>query len=225
MKNKKYMILILLVFVPFFVMAEDAMILEYSGAVTIQSGGNSVSAETGLILKPGDIVRTGEDGTALILLSSGTRLDLFSNSRLVLPQGEAGRETEDNLLSRLWLSIKGKFSDVEYTSAHAGRVGALRSSSEEEQIYNDDLSDIQKEELLEIINSISEEGLTSMTVSQLTALVYEEFGQYEYAEEIYLHLIDVNPSDLILYDMLIDLYLKIEFYGHASELITLKKLP
>ncbi len=201
------------------------MILEYSGSVTVESSGSPISAETGLNLKPGDMVTTGEDGAALILLSDGTRLDLFSNSRLIVPHGEAGREAEDNLLSRLWLSIKGKFSDVEYTSAHSGSVGALRTSREEEQIFNDDLSNVQKEELLEIINSISNEDLPSITASQLTALVYEEFGQYEDAEKIYLFLIEKNPGDLILYDMLIDLYLKIEFYGHASQLIELKQLP
>lgn len=198
------------------------MILEYSGAVFVQSSGSSISAETGFNLKPGDMVRTGEDGSALILLSGGTRLDLFSNSRLIIPESDSGRKTEDNLLSRLWLSIKGKFSDVEYTSAHAGSVGALRSNSEDEQIFNDELFPVQKEELLEIINSISKEGLPSITASQLTALVYEEFGQYDDAEKIYLFLINRNPGDLILYDMLIDLYLKIEFYGHASDLIELK---
>jgi len=223
--SKKSPFLILLLLIPLSAMAEDAVILENSGSVYVQSTAGTFAAETGFNLNPGDMVTTGEDGSALILLSDGTSLDLFPNSRLVVPDSEAGDDTRDNLLARLWLSIKGKFSDVEYTSAHAGSVGALRSSDEEEQIFNDDLPGIQREELLEITGSISEEGLSAKTASQLTALVYEEYGQYKDAEEIYLFLIDRNPGDLIFYDMLIDLYFKIEFYGHASKLIELKKLP
>ena len=216
-------ILILFLFISPLLLADNAMILENKGSVLVQSSGKSSQAETGMNLKPGDIVTTGENGSVLILLSDGTRIDLFPNSRLLVSDSENRSYDEDSFLGRLWQSIKGKFSDVEYTSAQTGRVGALRASVEDEEIFNDFLTDARREELSELVRAIRDEKLPDNTARQMEAIVLEEHGQFIDAEEIYLSLLETYPDDLILYDMLIDLYLKIDFYGHAQEIIQLKK--
>lgn len=210
-------------FIPLVLSADDGMILENAGTVLVQSSGETVPAETGMTLTPGDVVTTGENGSVLILLSDGSRIDLYPNSRLLISDPEEGSDDENSFLGKLWQSIKGKFADVEYTSAQTGSVGALRASAEDEIIFNDSLSISNREELTTLISSISEENLPDYTARQMEAIVYEEYGQFIDARLIYLSLLEKYPDDLVLYDMLADLYLKIDFYGHAADLIKLKK--
>lgn len=223
MIHKKQFIIILLILIPFYSFSNDAIILEKSGEVTIQNVVETYWAEIGNSLNIGDIISTGKESSAVILISDGTRIDLFSNSRFVLAKQKDLNSDENRLLSKLWQNVKNKFSDVEYSSAQTGSIGAIRGSITDEVIFNDKLSGEGSLELSDTINFITNQQLKEDTIWQLKAIIFEEYGQFIEAEKIYLMLLESNPTDLVLYDMLIDLYLEIDFYAHASNIIKLKE--
>ena len=55
-------------------------VVAVSGSVTVQSGASAFPARAGLILAPGDIVRTGTDGKAVIGYLTDSRILIWSNS-------------------------------------------------------------------------------------------------------------------------------------------------
>ena len=215
-------IVMLTLLIPVAALAENAVILESEGNVTVKSLGQSSSATTGLNLSPGDIITTGDDGTALILLSDGSRIDLFPNSRLQLVESQTGLGKKSSLLGELWQSIKEKFTDATYSSAQAGGVGALRAFGDEEEIINDELTDPLLEELEGNLVSIDAEKLPENTSRLMKAILYEIYGQYFDAEKTYLSMVEADPQDPVTYDMLTDLYMKIDCFNHAKEIIELK---
>lgn len=210
----------LLIFYPILSFANGGVILESSGKVFLERFEVTTNVTMGVDLNRGDIITTGNDGSALIVLADGAKIDLFSNSMFVLP--ELNTVNKSSLLGKLWDDIKIKFSDVEYSSAQSGTVGAIRSSTAEEVIFNETLSEDKTSELQETIDAINKEGLSENTTQQLQAIVNEEYEQFLEAEKIYLELIDGNPNELFYYDMLIDLYLNIDFYNHAKTIIEKK---
>lgn len=209
--------------IPIALIAENAVMLESAGTVTVISSGQSAPGEKGLNLSPGDIVTTGDDGAALILLSDGSRIDLFSNSRLQLLESNNRSDKKSSLLGELWQSIKGKFADASYSSAQAGGVGALRASGDKEEIINDELTDPLMDELQGDLDEIDLEELPLSTSLLMKAILFELYGQYFDAEQIYLAMIESDPLEPLSYDMLADLYMKIDCYSHAKDIIELKK--
>lgn len=223
MRKGHVLFLLLLFFSVILLQAENAVLLESYGDVRISSSGQSVSAVTGQDLESGDVITTGDDGKALILLSDGTRIELVSNSRLELrkrEQDHTGRKS--SLLGELWQSIKGKFADAEYSSAQAGGVGALRAFGDDEEIVNDELSLPLEEELEGNVQTIDDERLPRYTSYMMKGILYELYGQFAEAESMYLSMVEVNPGDPVSYDMLIDLYMKIDCYNHAKEISAMK---
>lgn len=219
--NRKFIYsVLLLMFYPILSFANGGVIIESSGKVFLERFEVTTNATMGVDLNRGDIITTGNDGSALIVLSDGAKIDLFSNSMFVLP--EVNTSNKNSLLGKLWDDIRLKFSDVEYSSAQSGTVGAIRSSTEEEVIFNETLSEDKTSELQETIDAINKEGLSENSTQQLQAIVNEEYEQFLEAEKIYLELIDGNPNELFYYDMLIDLYLNIDFYNHAKTIIEKK---
>ncbi|MGL1894198.1 MAG: hypothetical protein OCD02_21390 [Spirochaetaceae bacterium] len=226
MNNKiRYIITftVLTVLIPTFLYANDAIILEKSGVVSIQDSVEFYEAEIGTSLNFGDIISTGKASSAIVILSDGTRIDLFSSSKFVLTELNNSNNNKVTGIGKLWNKIKNKFSDVEYSNAQAGSVGAIRGSITDEVIFNDEMSEDQNIELLKTIDSITNESILDETKWQLKAIIFEEYGQFIEAEKIYLQQIESNPTDLLIYDMLIDLYFKVDFYAHASEIIKLKE--
>ena len=199
------------------VVADNAVILEQSGIVTVVLSGSERAepAVTGQPLNSGDVVSTGTDGTVIILLSDGSRIDLFPNSRLQVRDKDASAQ-DGGFLSRLWRSITGKFADSEYTSAQSGGVGAFRASVDEEEMFNDYISSAQLDEMCAVFDAVDAEGLPEGPTALMKAIVYEDYGQFVPAEAIYLQRIASFPDDPVTYDMLLDMYLKMDFYGHAS---------
>lgn len=197
--------------------ADNAVILEQSGTVTVTAAGGEgvVAALTGQPLTPGDVVSTGRDGTVVILLSDGSRVDLFPNSRLQVRE-PVPDDNEGGFLRRLWRSITGKFSDSEFASAQAGRVGAFRAAADDEEMFNDYATAAEFDEMDALLASIDAEDLPDSTAALMRAIVYEDYGQFIPAEEIYLARIESFPQEPITYDMLFDMYLKMDFYGHAA---------
>lgn len=213
---------LLLILYPILSFSNGGVIIESSGKVFLERFEVISDATMGVDLIKGDIVSTGDDGSALIVLSDGAMIDLFSNSMFVLPELKDNNSNTTTLLGKIWEDIQIKFSDVEYSNAQSGTVGAIRSSTEEEIISNTILSDNKIEELQKTIDLLSSEGLSENTTLQLKAIIYEEYEQFEEAERIYLMLIDTNPNEFFYYNMLIDLYLKIDFYNHAKKIIEKK---
>jgi len=209
---------ILFLCVPFAVIADNAVILEQSGSVTVVLSGTERTqpAVTGQPLNPGDVVSTGSDGTVFILLSDGSRIDLFPNSRLQVRDKAAGSSDSSGFLSRLWRSITGKFADSEYASAQAGGVGAFRASVDDEEMFNDYASESDLTEVSALLGAVAAEGLPERTTALMEAIIYEDYGQFIPAEAIYLERIAAIPGDPVTYDMLLDMYLKMDFYGHAA---------
>jgi len=211
-------IAILLLCAPFSVIADNAVILEQSGSVTVVLAGadRAQPAVTGQPLNIGDVVSTGSDGTVFILLSDGSRIDLFPNSRLQVRDKETGSSDGGGFLSRLWRSITGKFADSEYASAQAGGVGAFRASVDDEEMFNDYASESDLTEVGALLVAVAAEGLPEGTAALMEAIIYEDYGQFIPAEAIYLQRISALPEDPVTYDMLFDMYLKMDFYGHAA---------
>jgi hypothetical protein len=209
---------------PLLAAADDAVILDQSGTVTIElaASGRPEPAITGQPLQPGDVVNTGTDGTVIILLSDGSRVDLFPNSRLQIRDRDAAANGGGGFLGRLWRSITGKFSDSEYASAQAGGVGAFRASVAEEEMFNDYASEIDLAEISALLAAVAAEGLPESTAELMKAIVYEDYGQFIRAEVIYLERLSAFPDDPVIYDMLFDMYLKMDFYGHAAAIIEMK---
>jgi len=219
MKRRSALLIVLLFLcVAFIATADNAVILEQSGAVTVVLSGaeRAEPAVTGQPLGPGDVVNTGTDGTVIILLSDGSRIDLFPNSRLQVRDKDTGSQDGGGFLSRLWRSITGKFADSEYASAQAGGVGALRASVDDEEMFNDYASSAQLDEMCALLTAVTAEDMPEGTTALMKAIVYEEFGQFIPAEAIYLDRIAATPDDPVTYDMLFDMYLKMDLYGHAA---------
>ncbi len=200
------------------VAADNAVILEQSGTVTVVLSGSELTepAVTGRPLNPGDVVSTGTDGTVIILLSDGSRIDLFPNSRLQVRDRDTSAQDGGGFLGRLWRSITGKFADSEYASAQAGGVGALRASVDDEEMFNDFASESDLAEMSVLLDAVVQEGLSEGTAALMKAIVYEDYGQFIPAEAIYLERIATIPDDPVTYDMLFDMYLKMDLYGHAA---------
>ena len=197
--NHRSTLLIVLLFLcgTLIVAADNAVILEQSGTVTVVLSGSELTepALTGQPLNPGDVVSTGTDGTVIILLSDGSRIDLFPNSRLQVRDRDTSAQDDGGFLSRLWRSITGKFADSEYASAQAGSVGAFRASVDDEEMFNDYLSPARLEEMCGLLDAVGAEGLPEGTTTLMKAIVYEEFGQFIPAEAIYLERIATIPDD------------------------------
>ncbi len=196
--------------------ASEALILELFGQVSIVVENDTRPARKGDSLLPGQGVITGPDGTALILLSDGSRIDLMSNSHIIVKEQEGG--TGDNLLGRLWGKISGKFSDTERAAAHAGSVGTVRSGPKEETLRDFNLSDEDEKNLAEILGQMDDEELPPESIELIKALILEDFRQSRRAEIQYLLILENNPDDEIVMEMLIDLYLKNRAPGKANEM-------
>ncbi len=217
-RRSVFLTILLFLCVPFVVTADNAVILEQSGAVTVVLSGSELAepAVTGQPLNPGDVVSTGTDGTVIILLSDGSRIDLFPNSRLQVRDKDSGSQDGGGFRGRLWRSITGKFADSEYASAQAGGVGALRASVDDEEMFNDFASESDLAEMSVLLDAVAQEGLPEGTAALMKAIVYEDYGQFIPAEAIYLERIATIPDDPVTYDMLFDMYLKMDLYGHAA---------
>ena len=204
--------------------ADEAIILEPSGTVTVVRSDteSTETAVTGQPLNTGDLVETGIDGSVIILLSNGTRVDLSPNSRLQVIDQAANTTDDGGLLIRLWRSILGKFADSAYTSAQAGGVGGFRDAVDNETIFNSFLSESDEAEMSLLLDALATADLPERITTLLTAIVHEDFGQFIPAEAIYLGRIVATPEDPVTYDLLFDLYLKLEFYGRAETIVDAK---
>ncbi|MBB6480010.1 hypothetical protein [Spirochaeta isovalerica] len=199
---------------------ENAVLLECRGRVQIISSGKSAPAMTGQNLETGDIISTGSDGTALILLADGAAIELLPDSRLQLENSRSDRDgKKSSLLGELWKSIKSKFADAEYSSAQTGGVGALRGSDKKEEILNDYLTRNLLEEMEDKLKDLDDQDLTPYTLLMMKALIYEIYGQYGDAESNYLSMIEIDPTEPLSYNLLVDLYMKIDCYNHAIEMV------
>ena len=207
------------------VAADDAVLLSIKGHVTVAASGSStfLPAVTGQRLAPGDVVVTGADGEAIVLDEEGSRIDLFPNSTLTVTERADGTGP----LRRLWRAITAKFSDSEASSAQAGRVGALRAPEGDEEMFNDYATQRDLDEMRALLDSIGAQGYPAATADLMRAVVYEMYGQYIPAEAIYLARIDTVPEEPVTYDMLLDMYIKMDLYGHAAGIRDLKaeRLP
>ncbi len=196
--------------------SSGALILELFGQVSIVVENDMRPARKGDSLLPGQGVITGPDGSALILLSDGSQIDLMSNSHIIVKEQEGG--SGDNLLGRLWGKISGKFSDTERAAAHAGSVGTVRSGPKEETLRDFNLSNEDEKTLDEILEQMDNEELPPNSIELIKALILEDYGQSRRAEIQYLRILENNPGDEVIMDMLIDLYLKNRALGKASEM-------
>lgn len=218
--NKRSVVYLLILLSTVSAHASEALILELFGQVSIVVENDTRPARKGDSLLPGQGVITGPDGTALILLSDGSRIDLMSNSHIIVKEQESG--SVNTLLGRLWGKISGKFSDTERAAAHAGSVGTVRSGPKEETLRDFNLSNNDERTLAEILEQMDEEELPSDSIELIKALILEDYRQSRRAEIQYLQILENNPDDEVVMDMLIDLYLKNRAPGKASEMVERK---
>ncbi len=200
-----------------------ARIIEAKGDVTvIVSGASKATKPTpGQALASGDVVRTGSNGHAILLFSDGNRMDLFARSNLKIKEKQKGKK--DAFLGPIWKMVNDKMSDAEYTKASAGQAGAVRGKKEEEGSQDQTLSNEEQKGLHKEMEKIGKANLSSQTKTLARAVIYEKYAQYHQAEELYLSLIKDYPHGAMFYDMLIDLYIKIDMNDHAQKVLEQKK--
>jgi hypothetical protein len=199
--------------------AEDAVLLETRGTVEVQgrSGDSWIDVDAGTELYADDVVRTGKDGAATILFSDGTRYDMFSGSILTITVAERERLP---FFKRVWRAVTSKFSDTRYTSAYVGGVGTLRGEGKEgELIYDEELGEQTAEELASLLSQIDESDYPVTERGLFRGIVFEDYGQYRRAEAEYLSYQREYPDKTLPYELLLELYIKLDFYSHAQELL------
>ncbi len=220
MPDRLFVVLVL-TFAAWVGFADEALILDLSGEVSVISIGLSRPAARGETLMPGDIIITAADGKAVIILSDGNRLDLLPNSRMeVKYQNEAGNDT---IFGRLWGLMKGKFAEAERVGAHVGAVGTMRGSNTEAEVLRDfNLTDTDEKVLEELLRQVDVEDLPSESADLIKGMVLEDYRQLRRAEEHYLRILEENPADIMVMDLLINLYLRNQAEVKAKEMIERK---
>jgi hypothetical protein len=223
MRCPKPIIAVLLLLVSLNLYSEDAIVVEARGLVeTRKSGAESwLAVIPGAKLSAGDEIRTGENGSALLLFSDSSRYDMFSNSRLTVTAAEIKKRAP--FLSRLWAAVTGKYDDTAYTSASAGGVGVLRGDGLDNEFLQDfELGEEEQTalaELLEVFDGFASEDSGSMLLS---AIILESFEQYARAEQLYIQYLESRPEDSFGYDILVELYMENDLYSHAQQTLVLK---
>ena len=203
------------------IFGEDALILQATGTVEVQgnSGSSWIAAPAGTELFADDTVRTGGDGHVSILFADGSKYDMLPQSVLTIKGTREAR-----FFKRLWSAITGKLADTRYTSAYVGGVGTLRGEGiENEVIFNDALDSDEGAELARSLAEIDQREVAPEVGDLLRAVIFEQFGQFVYAEALYIEYLAVPAAPSLVYDLLLELYIKLDFYSHAQNLLAARE--
>ena len=199
-----------------------AVLIGVKGDVKVLKSEDSIwdRAEVGDAFYEGDKLRTEEGAEALFILSDDRRIKVRPNSDITFSEqleAEPGASSAaDKLLKGLWSIISQKFSDSKLSAA----VGVIRRPGEEEdpKITDAELSEVEKNKLENQVALLKSQISEDSSLHLLLGNLYEAKEQYTSAEVEYKKAIKLSPNEEMLYNVLLDLYLKVRAYKKAETL-------
>jgi tetratricopeptide (TPR) repeat protein len=217
---KKWILLCILSFtVVLSVFCQSGYILSASGTVWIENGNGVSEALAGAILENGDIVITGRNGRADLVIDNDESITLEQNSRYAL-NGEKRQKKGflKKAIHGIWKIVSRKFNDTEYSNAAVGTVGAIRGPADA-VIKNFELTKAEERDLAGLLSMIHPDPESPYLESEIVLIgpILESFYQFATAETMYKQGIKTYPEQTLIYDMLIDLYMNNELYEEASD--------
>ena len=218
---KRFLVLMILAVTALPVFSQAGYVLSVDGNVWIENSSGNTEAAAGSVLEPGDMVITGSNSRAEVLLQNDESISIEPNSRFSLDE-EKKEGFFKKVFKGLYNIIAGKFSDKEYSNAAVGTVGAIRGQ-EDAVLINFDLNQLEQEEFDELMTAIHPDPDKPYTESEIILLgpMLESFFQYAKAEKLYQEGIEAYPDSRLIYELLIDLYMNNESYKNASEIYNL----
>jgi hypothetical protein len=208
--------------------AEAAVLVSVTGTVAVAGDGPALEwspASSGTLLQRGEAVRTGEDGSAVLLFSDGRKMTLHPNTMITVSKDEEQGGGLKRILAKLFASIRDKFADSEYTNAALGEVGAIRGEEDVASLKDYPLSGVETKEMDEKKAAVVLSGDGGPTDYIFLGILFEEYDQNYSAESAYMEGLrmagfgaETEETSRLIKELLIDLYVKNELYRQAQKM-------